>query len=119
MNSPGRTPIFTQTVVEQLPKWIAAGISVEDIAARLQCTVGTLKVVCSKYGISLDPENYLPGGHRVDFKMPLTLYFSHAGRRAIRTKAAQLHMSESQLVSLLLYFIAKDDIFEGVLDLKD
>ena len=44
---------ITAAVLEQIPSLIERGISPVEIAARVGCTSGTLRVVCSKAKISL------------------------------------------------------------------
>src|SRR5215208_4530061 len=44
---------FTPSTIVQIPRWLDEGLSADQIAARIGCTVGTLKVKCSKLGISL------------------------------------------------------------------
>jgi hypothetical protein len=48
-----RATKFTPERIQQIKDLIARGVSCEDIAATVEVTVGTLKVTCSKLGISL------------------------------------------------------------------
>ena len=49
---------FTPTTIVQIPRWLDEGLSADQIAARIGCTVGTLRVKCSKLGISLRRRDY-------------------------------------------------------------
>jgi hypothetical protein len=49
----GRQSKFTPERIQQIRELIARGETCEAIAARLGVTVGTLKVTCSRLGISL------------------------------------------------------------------
>jgi hypothetical protein len=49
----GRRTKLTPERIEQIKQLIASGVSCEDIAATVGVTVGTLKVSCSRLGISL------------------------------------------------------------------
>jgi hypothetical protein len=49
----GRRVKFTPQVIESIKKFVAAGISRDEIADRLGVTVGSLQVTCSRLGISL------------------------------------------------------------------
>src|SRR5262245_16859014 len=49
----GRRSKFTPERIQQIRDLIARGETCEDIAARIGVTVGTLKVSCSRLGISL------------------------------------------------------------------
>jgi hypothetical protein len=44
---------FTPERIQQIKDLIARGVNCEDIAATVGVTVGTLKVTCSKLGVSL------------------------------------------------------------------
>ena len=48
-----RRSILTKDVMAGIPVLVQQGMNTEAIAARLGCTVGTLKVRCSHAGISL------------------------------------------------------------------
>lgn len=119
-NAPtGRTRVFTDDVLADIPKWVAARVGTEAIAEKLGVTVGSLKVACSNAGISLDPDNYIPTGVRIDFQLDYRLGLTHMSRLSLRTQAQKLHMTERELISLLLYFITKDNMYEAILDMKD
>src|SRR6185369_7757269 len=49
----GRPSILTKDVMAGIPVLVQQGMNAEAIAARLGCTVGTLKVRCSQAQISL------------------------------------------------------------------
>ena len=49
----GRRVKFTGDVIENIKKFVAQGISRDEIANRLGVTVGSLQVTCSRLGISL------------------------------------------------------------------
>lgn len=44
---------FTAEVCASIPRWIEEGLSREEIAARIGCTMNSLQASCSKRGISL------------------------------------------------------------------
>jgi hypothetical protein len=48
-----RSTKFTPERIQQIKDLTARGVSCEEIAAVVRVTVGTLKVTCSKLGISL------------------------------------------------------------------
>jgi hypothetical protein len=49
----GRPRVFTSAVTRRITPWVRKGASATDIAQRIGCTVGTLRVRCSQLGISL------------------------------------------------------------------
>lgn len=119
MSESKRVRILTEEVLADIPRWIAADLSVDQIAEQLGVTPGTLRVTCSNYNISLDRDAYLPGGIKVDFRMDYRLALTHQAKRKLRARAQALHMTETDLISLLLYYTTHDGIMDAVLDMKD
>ena len=112
--------------MSQIPRWKREeGLGVTEIAARIGCTVGTLRVVCSRYGISLKCSSEHNTDRNRDFS-------NHAARQAdspelrlklpsqirgcLRARAALFGMSELELVAGLLETIVRDDLYRAILD---
>jgi hypothetical protein len=53
----GRRVKFTAQAIENIRKFVAQGVSRDEIANRLGVTVGSLQVTCSRLGISLRRSN--------------------------------------------------------------
>ena len=49
----GRASKFTPQTIQKIKEMVARGLSREEIAQRLDVTVGSLQVTCSKLGVSL------------------------------------------------------------------
>ena len=49
----GRASKFTPQIIQKIKEMVAQGLSREQIAQRLDVTVGSLQVTCSKLGVSL------------------------------------------------------------------
>ena len=49
----GRASKFTPETIQKIKEMVAQGLSREEIAQRLDVTVGSLQVTCSKLGVSL------------------------------------------------------------------
>ena len=49
----GRASKFTPQTIQKIKEMVAQGLSREEIAQRLDVTVGSLQVTCSKLGVSL------------------------------------------------------------------
>jgi hypothetical protein len=49
----GRASKFTPQTIQKIKEMVAQGLSREEIAQRLNVTVGSLQVTCSKLGVSL------------------------------------------------------------------
>jgi hypothetical protein len=108
---------ITAVVLEQIPTLIKAGISSGEIADRIGCTLGTLRVVCSKAKISLrKSESDKPDrNHHADIPVALpgamiAMFQREAGKRGLAVEA---------FVSMLLKVIAQDNLYEAVLDERE
>jgi len=110
--------LFTPAVLQQVARWVASGQSAEEIAERIGCTPGTLKVRCSHEGISL--RRHRPAGEvvgkpkrrrsRVSVQVPGSIF------AVIEARAAPKGMTGAALATSLLAKIVTDDLFEAVLD---
>src|SRR5215813_11604087 len=49
----GRASKFTPQAIQNIKEMVAQGLSREEIAQRLDVTVGSLQVTCSRLGVSL------------------------------------------------------------------
>ena len=108
-------------------------MNTEAIAARLGCTVGTLKVRCSQAQISLrvpkelkvvplvpapQPPKPPKQTRSYAFALPTTLQLSRVAMSRLRQRAEAIGVNEAQLASDLLEVIAQDDLYDAVLDNK-
>ena len=77
-----RRKLVTADVISQIESWVNNGLSAVAIAERIGCTLGTLRVRCSQFGISLRRK-----GRRVaavtDQRMPAE------GPRPVRSELAE------------------------------
>ena len=124
----GRPSILTKTVMAGIPVLVQQGLNTKAIAARLGCTVSTLKVRCSQAQISLRvpkevkvvplaPAPPPPRQKRsYAFALPTTLQLSRVAMSRLRQHAEAIGVNEAQLASNLLEVIAQDDLYDAVLD---
>ena len=127
----GRPSILTKDVMAGIPVLVQQGLKAEAIAARLGCTVGTLKVRCSQAQISLrvpkevkvvplvpapTPPKPPQSNECFAFAVPTTLQLSRVAMSRLRQRAEATSMTEAELVTNLLEVIAQDDLFDAVLD---
>jgi hypothetical protein len=111
-----------------IPVLVQQGLRAEAIAARLGCTVGTLKVRCSQQRISLRVPKEVKTVPLVQalkpptqkrsyaFALPTTLQLSRVAMSRLRQHAEAIGVNEAQLASGLLEAIARDDLYDAVLD---
>jgi len=126
----GRPSILTKEVMASIPVLVQQGLNAEAIAARLGCTVGTLKVRCSQAQISLRTPRVVklvplvapapskpPQSKRCfAFAIPTTLQLSRVAMSRLHQRAAESGMTEAELVTTLIEVIAQDDLYDAVLD---
>jgi hypothetical protein len=117
-----RKKVFTDSVLAEIRRWISeSGLGAAEIAEKIGCTLGTLRVRCSHYGISLrkPPRSRQPrhGGSLHDTALRgLTLTLSDETRVRLQERAALLGLSDADLVSVLIETIDRDDLYSAVLD---
>ena len=129
----GRPSILTKDVMAGIPVLVQQGWTAEAIAARIGCTVGTLRVRCCHAGISLrvpkevkvvplvplvpaSPAKPPQPKRFFAFAVPTTLQLSKVAMSRLRQRAEATGMTEAALVTNLLEVIAQDDLFDAVLD---
>lgn len=57
----GKQRKFTPDNVAKIKSWVAQGVSRDEIASRLEVTVGSLQVTCSRLGVSLRKSSLASG----------------------------------------------------------
>ena len=105
-----RRAILTPQVLAGIPALIEQGLRKADIAERLGCKASTLQVHCSGAGISLR------GLKRMQPCTGGQLSLSQVAWAGVRARAAAMRCSETQLASDLLETIARDNLYDAVLD---
>jgi hypothetical protein len=120
---------FTPTTIMQVRRWLDEGLSADQIAARIGCTVGTLRVRCSQLGISLRcrKRSYEPAQKNANGTRGVRKRSSEPRERLIlsvrrgtldqlRTYASSNGVSAIKLAASLLETIAEDDLYKAVLN---
>jgi hypothetical protein len=125
--------ILTKDLMAGIPVLVAQGMKAPAIADRLGCKLGTLQVRCSQAGISLRVPKQakvvplvsvlkppkLPKRKRsyaYAFALPTTLQLSRVAMSRLRQHAEAIGVNEAQLAGDLLEVIARDDLYDAVLD---
>jgi hypothetical protein len=101
---------FTPQVVEEIRSEAAQGKSPEEIAMRIGCTGGTLKVRCSEFGISLRRKKV--ASKQLELSIPL----SPMVVEELRSCAQARKLAVRDLASTLLERIVVEDLVAAVLD---
>lgn len=106
--------ILTKAVLATIPEMVErGGMRADDIAEKLGCNLGTLKVRCSQAKISLRPPGSRRGRPRTDER---TIRVSEAALALLQRRAAASGKTEAALARELLETIARDDLYDAVLD---
>jgi hypothetical protein len=114
-----RKKLLTKSVLVQIPRWISeSGLRPAEIAERIGCTVGTLRVWCSHNGISLRqlPRSREAPTAELTRNAGLILSVSEETHVRLQARAALLGLSGEELVKVLIETIDKDDLYGAVLD---
>jgi IS30 family transposase len=94
---------------EVIPQLLHQGLRVEEIAERLGCTVGTLKVRCSQEGVSLRAGG--SPGERYN-----VIRLDRPTMMMLQERAAATGKSRTTIARELLETIARDNLYDAVLD---
>jgi hypothetical protein len=106
--------MFSPVVFLQVRSFVAQGVSAVEIAAKIGCKLGTLRVKCSQNGISLRrrssgaTQDYAP--KRLMIALPENV------KRELQKRALKMGVSEADLAVALLDAIARDDLYDAVID---
>jgi len=116
-----RNKMFTESVLAQIPRWAECGLRPVEIAEKIGCTVGTLRVRCSHYGISLrQPSRSRRPGRtgpmREAASADLVVILSEEIRVGLQERAGSLGLSNAELMSVLIETIDRDDLYGAVFD---
>jgi hypothetical protein len=109
-----RKKILTKEVLASIPEMIARdGLNADEIAQKLGCKISTLKVRCSQAKISLRGSRSRRKRRRSKKQY---LRVSSGVVASLRNRAAALGKTEEVLACELLETIARDDLYDAVLD---
>jgi hypothetical protein len=118
-------------MLRQIPALIDSGLTAQQIAGMIGCTLGSLRVRCSKSKISLRRKNFCPNGeprpdgarpsrlfsfHQAERHMTMTLTLPIEMARSLHQTAAAKGLSASTRVTRLLTVIVQDRLCDAVLD---
>src|SRR5262249_37550927 len=116
-----RKKLLTDSVIAQIPRWlIEERMSAAEIANKIGCTIGSLRVRCSQHGISLRQEYKMRrpfvGDDLYVLQNGTSLQVNRCSRARLKERATMMGISESELVTMLIETIEKDDLYNAILD---
>ena len=114
---------FAADARSQIRRLIDQGLTPSEIAKTIGCTLGTLRVQCSKLGISLRNQSRDRTAQRIadshkthQHRKPVTVSLPANAMDAMKRRASADGLSVSELAALLLQVIAEEDLYSAVLD---
>jgi len=108
-DSRGQRFIFSPAVFSQVERLVAQGLSAAQIAERIGCKLGSLRVKCSQYGISLR-HSKRPFPKRLIIPLPARVALS------LQKQADKEGVSKVDLAIQLLEAIVRDNLYDAVID---
>ena len=121
---------LTPPVLAEVRSYVEQGLSAAEIAPRVGCTIGTLRVTCCKHKISLRRKKRRAefdrgetvSGPQVDQPrrrhrpVGVTVSLPQIIIDLLREHAAARQISCPKLIAMLLTAIARDKLYSAVLD---
>jgi hypothetical protein len=126
-----KAAIFTPAVIEQIRRLVRDGACAPEISQRIGCTVNSLRVTCSKLGISLRqqgrrlPQSDQAVGTRApasaaptqpQAQVSLQVMMEQSLMNEFQRSAAARGLSSATLAKALLEVIAQDSLYDALLD---
>ena len=134
-----RPTILTQAALARVASLVEQGRTAAEIATEMGCTLGTLRVRCSQFGISLRRRatsreetvtamDLLPSaetnvaaqcidrGSSAEARIELKVLLPQITTEQLRQRGALRGVSGSTLASELLVAIVRDGLYDAVLD---
>jgi hypothetical protein len=116
-----RPRVYTPEVLASIPEWVKQGMSTNAIAARIGCTPNSLKATCCKKKISLRRER-TARSIAVPIIVPeprQVMKLSQSANFVLHLAAERRSCDVNDLAKDLLETIARDNLFNAVLDEKE
>ena len=129
-----RPTILTQAALARVASLVEQGRTAAEIATEIGCTLGTLRVRCSQHGISLRRRatrsreetitaaetnvaaQRIDRGSSAEARIELKVLLPQITTEQLRQRGALRGISGSTLASDLLVAIARDGLYDAVLD---
>jgi transposase-like protein len=111
-----RSTKFSPAVLSQIAGLIQQGMSVAEIAERIGCKVGTLRVRCSQHGISLRRRDGSLAKSKHELRVRLTILVFQATADALQLRGRKIGMSRTSFAATLIEHIVRDNLYAAVID---
>jgi hypothetical protein len=111
---PTKRSLFSADVFDQIATMVDRGLNAMEIAARVGCTVGTLRVKCCHYGLSLRRQAAQSRAFSPHTKLKLKL--SRDVVWQLYRQARKERLSGTELATALIEVIVRDELYDAVID---
>ena len=108
--------MFSPAVFLQVKRSVARGARAVEIAEKIGCKLGTLRVKCSQHGISLRPKNAPAGTPKGNVPKRMVVSLSESVALGLQKQANKKGVSQSDLAAALLDAITRDNLYDAVID---
>jgi hypothetical protein len=111
-----RSRIFSPLVLLEISRLVARGLSAAEIAEKLGCSIGTLRVKCSHHGISL---RRCDGSSAVTERVPharIVIQLGWTTAVGLQQKAQAQGTTGPRLAAALIEAIVQDNLYDAVID---
>jgi hypothetical protein len=106
--------IFTPEVFTEISNLVARGFRAAEIADTIGCTLNSLRVTCSRHGISLRHSCKSAAEKRPQGRFAVKLSGDKAA--LLQQEAEKLGISSAKFAALLLETIVRDNLYDAVID---
>jgi hypothetical protein len=108
---------FSPAALSQIAGFVRQGMSPAEVAEKIGCKLGTLRVRCSQHGISLRRRNGDLAKTKHKSRVRLTILLSEATADALHRRSKKNGMSRTMFAATLIEHIVRDDLYAAVLDI--
>lgn len=111
-----RRTIFSPQVLSQIAKFVEQGFSAAEIAEKVGCKLGSLRVKCSQHGISLRRWQANSGGRNAHAR--IMIHLSRSAASLLQRTAQSQGTTGPRLAAALLEAVVQDNLYDAVIDRK-
>jgi hypothetical protein len=105
-------PVLASSRIESL---VVQGFRAAEIAEKIGCKLGTVRVKCSQNGVRLRCRKASPAASKGHFPRRLKISLSQDVAADFQRQADKMGMSKADLAAAILDAIARDNLYDAVM----
>jgi len=109
-----RGTIFSSEVLSQIAKFVEQGCSAAEIAEKLGCKLGSLRVKCSQHGISL--RRWQTNSRDKNSHATIMIHLRTSTASLLKRTAQRQGTTGPRLAAALLEAVVQDNLYDAVID---